>query len=380
MSVIRQNPPADPRFAQAIEKGFELQAMEYENQLATMRQHRDLAEKRGKEPSEEFELYDGVMCHYVPPEIIEEAQESIVPYRNFILEKLHTLDTSSEQRRIVMGVLREAYENSVFRVESAMVPELLDVALDHGYEIYTASNAPMSTAEAQAAELGKLTPINFDAKEFWDTAIEDVHDYADMLIDANRDLCNLAIAYADKHGIPEENNIDSYAALATMRYSSVVGMDDATSDIVTIEDPEKFADIMEKLIRDDLLGPYKDVLAGASAPHLAWFVGRAIEVIEEKQKNTPHHRTPVFKVHDHQSPEGRIPKIYERMKLIGPRVTYEDQIAMMQSESVQQEVKAMLKPIFTRYPNAANDIGQLLSARALFEATHEINKGPGQGL
>lgn len=377
----KHNPRADPRFAKAIERGFMVQEEEFGESIEIMRMlkaKREEAIAAGNE-NPRFVDSNGEEFYYVEPDYMEEAQQHLREYQDRVVGALREAPTSQEQRDILLKFLQDSFYANIFTARPALTTQLMENAFEIGHEIYQNSSYLLTDTERQAETDNVLIPINRTAKTFWKEAIRDTTDYAVIVSDAGDDLRDLAIAYVDKHGIESEGGtegLDSPGALAALRYGRVVGMD-GTAPHFTIDHPLKFSEIMEKLMKDDLFGPYQEVFDGNAVPELAWFIGRSMEVLHAEQEATPHHRTPILKVHDAITPEGRLPKLYDKLKVTGARVRFADTIAMMQDETMQARASELMTDTLSSHPNVAASIGGLLDASREFLDTHKLRSTGG---
>ena len=197
--------------------------------------------------------------------------------------------------------------------------------------------------------------------------------YATLAAEARIDLKNLTQAYIEKHGIEDAPHITSPSELAEWRYSLVKEVDYPAPNF-EIEDPETYHDILATLMRDDIYGPYEQLFNGSTAPELAWFVGRTMDTLHKHQEPATK-RPPILLVHDAETPEGRLPKFYEKIAPPTPHVSFADTIGMMQDEVMQDKAMHIMNETLKDYPQTTRNPIVLCDAVRDFAKTHNLQIG-----
>lgn len=372
------SPPADPHFVEALRLGFNAQQLEFEQSLAIMRElsvKRELAIAAGDPDPRFVNSQTKEEFHYIDPDYMQAAQENLQQQKEAILKNLGEAHSCAEQRSVLLDTLRSMYYAHLYVAAPALTMQNMEMVIEHAQVMYKHSNTPRTPEEAQAREEGLVAPINRGAKEYWRTAINDIHEYVDLCIDAADDLRDLVTAYQESHQIPE--SVGTVGELASQRYKRVIGIDsDAPS--FTLQYPKKYSEIMVNLLRNDLYGPYTDMTRGHMAPELAWFIGRSMEQVhKEDSTRSASLDVPDLSVIDAISPEGRLPALYARLleKHVPPQAEGMDQIDMMRDRGMQIRAMGKMKPVFEKHPLGTSgdiSIDTLLNAKRAFKERYKI--------
>ena len=361
----KHNQTVDARFSKAIAEGFAIQAREIENSQGlrrTIKQLRDDATAKGEEPPD-IVTKDGPVP-YVDPDYVDSAQKTMEFFRDELLRELPQATSSKEQHLTIMRTLERSFRANVTSGWPALATQLLATAIEHGYDAYAKSN-PVKPEQDTIA-------FNRAAQTFWQDAITDVSTYARIALQARTDLRHIATAYAELHGL-DEHEIITPLELAEWRYCKVKGVDRHSPDFI-VKDQQTYNDIMNKVMRDDMFGPYQELFNNSTDPELAWFIGRSMEVLHKHQP-TPKPQRPVFMLHDELTPEGRLPRFYDKLEPPAPKVSFADTIVMMQDEKSQAQASQLIKKSFDRNQYSEPNILGLLDAAHDFAKTHKIDMG-----
>jgi hypothetical protein len=346
----KHNPPADPRFVAAIREGFAQQAQEYTDVMAGfMRSETDSFEKDS--------IYG-----LTSPDTLPKAQRHLDMFKERLLEDLAKETTSQGQRDCLLQHLRITFYTHIYRRSSNDAPLLMWRALELGLAEYLSPNMA-KTQKRDTPPKQDPVPINRSNTLFWEDAQHDMHRYASLILDAAEDLHDLAEAYiGQEHIQAEEDTERDIRSLANMRSSRAVGHLPKEETFPESSDLYTHA----RHVLECLFAPYNRAFHSNMTLEHAWFIGRAMNVLEAQQTKThsaSHVRMVVHK--PGQQPE-------DARAAAPPAVTYEDSIAMLQQPAMQQRAATMISDTMRHYPHSASSLLDMIDASNAFLKAHHL--------